>query len=64
MNGLHLVEHGSIYTLPTVCGKDVTFDEEGFLVDPDLWNKRLAELEPVNTYCAEYLDNDVPNWCI
>jgi dissimilatory sulfite reductase related protein len=44
MSGLHSVQPGSIYTVLNVDGKEVTFDEEGFLLDPDLWNERLAEM--------------------
>jgi TusE/DsrC/DsvC family sulfur relay protein len=44
MSGLDSVEPGSIYTVRNVDGKEVTFDEEGFLLDPDSWNERLAEM--------------------
>ena len=44
MNGLDSAQPGSIYTIRNVDGKEVTFDEEGFLLDPDLWNERLAEM--------------------
>ncbi|MGO9569251.1 MAG: TusE/DsrC/DsvC family sulfur relay protein [Desulfomonilaceae bacterium] len=44
MDGLDLAQPGSIYTVLNVDGKEVAFDEEGFLLDPDSWNERLAEL--------------------
>jgi dissimilatory sulfite reductase related protein len=32
-----------LYTVRTVEGNEITFDEQGFLLNPDLWNPRLAE---------------------
>jgi TusE/DsrC/DsvC family sulfur relay protein len=33
-----------LYTVRILDGKEIAFDEEGFFLDPDAWNKRLAEI--------------------